>query len=47
VLINLAKTGIMPMGELMDLTRADVGAASSASRRGYRLMWRVTPISKY
>ncbi len=33
VLINLAKTGIMPMGELMDLTRADVGAARAAIER--------------
>ena len=32
-LINLAKTGIMPMGELMDLTRADVGAARAAIER--------------
>lgn len=33
VLINLAKTGIMPTGELMDLTRADVGAARAAIER--------------
>ena len=32
-LINLAKTGIMPLGELMDLTRADVGAAREAIER--------------
>lgn len=33
VLINLAKTGIMPLGELMDLNRADVGAARAAIER--------------
>ena len=33
VLINLAKTGIMPLGELMDLSRADVGAARAAIER--------------
>ncbi len=32
-LINLARTGIMPMGELMDLNRADVGAARAAIER--------------
>jgi dihydroorotase len=33
VLINLARTGIMPTGELMDLGRADVAAAREAIAR--------------
>ncbi len=33
VLINLAKTGILPTGELMDLNRADVAAARAAIAR--------------
>jgi len=33
VLINLARTGILPEGDLMDISRADVGAARAAIER--------------
>src|SRR4029434_3319537 len=36
VLINLARTGVQPLGELLDLDRADVAAARSARGRQRR-----------
>ena len=33
VLVNLARTGILPEGDLMDISRADVGAARAAIER--------------
>ena len=56
VLINIARTGVIPGGELLDLSRADVALArgplraiatsSSASRHGSRPMWPARTISK-